>query len=47
MVREGWAVAYREYSPEYVPDELADRRARAGLWAGRCVPPSEWRRGQR
>jgi endonuclease YncB( thermonuclease family) len=47
MVREGWAVAYREYSPEYVPDELAARRARAGLWAGSFVPPSEWRRGRR
>jgi endonuclease YncB( thermonuclease family) len=47
MVREGWAVAYREYSPEYVPDELAARRARAGLWAGSFVPPSEWRRGLR
>jgi endonuclease YncB( thermonuclease family) len=47
MVRQGWAVAYREYSPEYVPDELAARHARAGLWAGRFVPPSEWRRGQR
>lgn len=47
MVREGWAVAYREYSPEYVSDELAAQRARAGLWAGRFIPPSEWRRGQR
>lgn len=47
MVRHGWAVAYRQYSQDYVPDELAARRARAGLWAGAFVPPSEWRRGKR
>ena len=47
MVRQGWAVAYREYSQDYVPDELAAQRARVGIWAGRFVPPSEWRRGRR
>ncbi|MBF9234613.1 thermonuclease family protein [Microvirga alba] len=47
MVRAGWAIAYREYSQEYVPDELTARRARAGLWDGTFVPPSEWRRGRR
>ncbi|QRM27890.1 thermonuclease family protein [Microvirga sp. VF16] len=47
MVRQGWAVAYREYSREYVPDELAAQRAREGLWAGAFIPPSEWRRGRR
>lgn len=47
MVRQGWAVAYRQYSQEYVPDELSARRARAGMWSGTFVPPSDWRRGQR
>lgn len=47
MVREGWAVAYQEYSQDYVADELDARRARAGLWAGTFVPPSEWRKGRR
>jgi len=47
MVRQGWAVAYRQYSEDYVADELAARQARAGLWAGTFVPPSEWRRGRR
>lgn len=46
MVRQGWAVAYREFSQEYVSDELAAQRARAGVWAGRFVPPSEWRKGK-
>ena len=47
MVRQGWAIAYQEYSKEYVPDELSARRVRAGIWAGTFVPPSEWRRGRR
>lgn len=47
MVGQGWAIAYRHYSREYVAEELAARRARAGLWSGSFVPPWEWRRGER
>jgi len=47
MARQGWAVAYRQFSEAYVPDETAARRARVGIWAGTFVPPSAWRRGQR
>ncbi len=44
MVRDGWAVAFVRYSRRYVSDERAARLARRGLWAGRFVPPSLWRR---
>jgi endonuclease YncB( thermonuclease family) len=47
LVRNGHAVAYRTYSTEYVPAELAARDAKAGIWAGEFVMPWDWRQGQR
>ena len=47
MVAEGWALAYRDYSEKYVPQENVAREARRGIWAMRFVPPWEWRRGER
>ena len=47
MVREGWALAYRRYSTDYVDEEDEARHARAGMWRGEFVPPWEWRRGKR
>ena len=43
MVGEGWALAYRDYSEKYVPQENAAREARKGVWAMEFVPPWEWR----
>ena len=47
MVREGWAVAYRRYSRDYVFDERLARKRRLNLWRGDFVMPWEWRRGKR
>jgi endonuclease YncB( thermonuclease family) len=47
MVRKGWAIAYRQYSRDYVDDETAAQAAKAGIWAGRFIEPSKWRRGDR
>ncbi len=47
MVRQGWALAYRRYSKEYVPWEDDARLHKRGLWRGEFVPPWEWRRGKR
>ena len=47
MVREGWAMAYRQYFLDYVGDEGAAQAAKAGIWAGRFIEPSRWRRGDR
>ena len=47
LVAQGWALAYRRYSSEYVSREQAARKARRGLWRGRFIKPWEWRRGRR
>lgn len=47
MVRNGWALAYRRYSTDYVAAEDEARQAALGIWQGRFVPPWDWRRGKR
>ena len=46
MVREGWALAYRRYSTDYVDEEAAARDAGKGVWRGEFVAPWEWRRSK-
>jgi endonuclease YncB( thermonuclease family) len=45
MVEQGHALAYRQYSKDYVPQEEAARAAKRGIWSGSFTPPSEYRRG--
>jgi endonuclease YncB( thermonuclease family) len=47
MVREGWAVAYRRYSQDFVADEAAARAAKRGIWRGTFMLPWEWRAQRR
>ena len=47
LVNEGWAVAYRRYSRDYIAAEDQARRAGRNIWAGQFVMPWDWRRGQR
>jgi endonuclease YncB( thermonuclease family) len=47
MVREGWAVAFRKYGNDYVPDEDEARANRRGLWAGTFDMPWDWRAARR
>lgn len=47
MVRNGWAMAYRQYSRDYVREEQQARKASAGIWVGRLTPPWEWRSRRR
>ena len=47
MVEQGWAVAYRKYSTDYVSHETVAKAARRGVWRGEFVVPSRWRRGDR
>ena len=47
MVANGWALAYRRYSTDYVPEEQAARAAARGIWNGDFVPPWDWRGGER
>ena len=47
MVEQGWALAYRKYSHDYVSREALAKVARRGVWRGTFVQPSRWRRGER
>ena len=35
MVKNGWAIAYRKYSKDYVDDENFARLNKLGIWKGR------------
>lgn len=47
MVFLGWALAYRQFSDDYMEEEGAAREAGTGIWRGQFVPPWEWRQGIR
>ena len=47
MVSEGWALAYRQYSTDYVTQENNASAARLGVWQGDFVAPWDWRHGNR
>lgn len=47
MVRRGAAVAYRQYSMEYVTDEEIAKTAKIGVWQGTFDLPWVWRRNQK
>jgi len=44
MVSQGLAVAYRQYSRDYIALEERAKRFRRGLWAGTFQLPSEYRK---
>jgi len=47
LVRQGYALAYRRYSGDYVPEEMEARNAKRGLWAGAFEAPWKWRNDHR
>lgn len=46
MVKSGLALAYREYSLDYVDDEQLARKGSIGAWSGQFVVPWEWRKNK-
>ena len=44
LVRQGWALAYRRYSKDYISAEKEAQEAKRGIWAGEFLMPWEWRR---
>jgi endonuclease YncB( thermonuclease family) len=44
MVSNGWAVAYKRYSKDYVRDEQNAKATRKGMWRGEFMMPWDWRR---
>jgi len=47
LVSEGWALAYRQYSRDYVSAEENAKKLGLGIWQGKFVEPWNWRRGER
>ena len=47
LVKLGMALAYRQYSVEYVAEEEIARQEKLGLWSGKFVAPWAWRKGER
>ena len=44
MVRNGYAIAYRRYSKDYVLDENFAKRKKLGLWSSIFLKPEKWRK---
>ena len=44
MVRNGYAVAYRRYSKDYILDEDSAKKNKLGLWSGVFLNPEKWRK---
>ena len=47
MVEEGYALAYRQYSKEYIEEEKRAKDKKKGIWKSRFIYPWEWRREKR
>ena len=46
MVREGYALAYRRYSKDYIYEEELAKENKRGLWRSKFMKPWEWRRAR-
>ena len=46
MVREGYALAYRRYSKDYIDEEELAKENKRGLWRSKFIKPWEWRRNK-
>jgi|TARA_B110000967_G_C18547716_1_gene393797 endonuclease YncB( thermonuclease family) len=44
MVRNGYAIAYRRYSKDYILDEEFAKTNKLGLWSGTFLRPEIWRK---
>lgn len=43
MVQQGWAIAFRRYSSDYVADEERARAGKRGIWNSTFTIPVDWR----
>lgn len=44
LVGSGWALAYRQYSKDYIPAETAARLSGRNIWSGQVQAPWDYRR---
>ena len=47
MVKNGWALAYRKYSMDYIDEEKEAKDKKMGMWAGKFIAPWRWRKLKR
>lgn len=47
MVRNGWAIAYRYYSLDYISDEKIAKKNKTGIWQGKFKNPYLFRKEQK
>ena len=47
MVRNGWAIAYRYYSLDYISDEAMAKDKHLGIWKGSFQEPYLFRKNQK
>ena len=44
LVKSGWALAYTDYSKDYVADEHFAQDNALGMWKGTFIEPKKWRK---
>ena len=44
IVKNGYGVAYRRYSKDYIEDENYAKKNKIGLWSGYFIHPEKWRK---
>jgi endonuclease YncB( thermonuclease family) len=44
LVRNGWALAYRDYSRDFINDEEFAKKNKLGIWKGTFINPKKWRK---
>ena len=44
MVKQGWAIAYRFYSKDYIDEEFIAKRKKLGIWKGEFEEPYLFRK---
>ena len=47
MVKNGWALAYRKYSMDYIDEEKEAKDKKMGIWIGKFLAPWKWRKLKR
>lgn len=44
MVKQGWVIAYRLYSNDYIHEEDNAKKNKRGIWNGSFIEPYIWRK---
>ena len=47
MVKNGWAIAYRYYSKDYIDEEFIAKRKKLGIWRGTFEEPYIYRKNNK